>query len=183
VILGIDPGLANTGWALVSRGGDVEDCGCLHSKRDKEATGDEQRRLIELTQLLVPLVGRAQVVVVEWPPPIFPQAGRPQLAIAGAQTKAVAALVFGLAAAHHRPITAPAAVTWRAGLGHARGKDEQLHAELRVKYSAALALARVRAGDEPHVLDAIGLALYRVALADRAREAKDRASRQLALPT
>lgn len=181
MILGVDPGLANCGWALVTRERDVVECGCLHTKRAAGATGDEQRRLIELTAGLVPLVVRAQVVVVEWPPPIFPQPGRPQLAVSAAQTKAVAALVFGLAAAHCRPITPPAAVTWRAALGHARGKDEQLHAELRLKYSAAI--AKVRSGDEPHVLDAIGLALYRVELADRAAAKRERAGRQLALHT
>lgn len=179
MILGIDPGLANTGWALVDRARDVVAVGCLRTRKDKSATGDAQRRLVELTAALLPIIARAVAVVVEWPS--GGGFGRSQdggNVVAATQTNLVAGLVFGLAAAHNRPITAPAAVTWRAGLGHARGQDTQLHADLLARYRPAL--AGVRAGDFPHVLDAIGLALYRVELADRARAT---ASRQLALPT
>ena len=179
MILGLDPGLANCGWALVTRSRDVVEVGCVRTTRDKDATGDAQRRLVEITAALAPLITRAVAVVIEWPSAGgFGRSQHGGNVIAATQTNLVAGLAFGLAAAHNRPISAPAAITWRSVLGHKRGRDEQLHADLLVRYRAEL--ERVRAGDLPHVLDAIGLGLYRVELADRAR---NRASRQLALPT
>lgn len=172
MILGVDPGLAHCGWALVT-GGDVTECGCIVTEKG-EATGDAQRRLEEIGRGLHRLITMATVVVVEWPG--FGGARRPGAmnAMAASQTAAAAAMVVGLAWGRGRKTLQPAPVTWRAKLGHKRGKDEALHAELALRFSTAQ-LAAIRKGDLPHILDAIGLALYAEAITN------PRPSAQLAL--
>lgn len=154
MILGVDPGIANCGWALVE-GGQLRDYGCIVTRRG-DATGDAQRRLEQLGRVLHGKLFGARLVVVEWPG--FGGARRPGAmnAMAASQTAAAAALVMGLAWSAGRKVRAPAAVTWRLALGHARGQDEQLHLDLAARYDLGNLTAAVR----PHVLDAIGLALY-----------------------
>ncbi len=179
LIAGVDPGLAHTGWALVSRDRDVVACGCIRTAKRRDEVGDEQRRLTEVTAALLLVIPRATVVVIEWPSSGgFARGDDVGNVLSACQTGKVAALAFGLAAAHGRPTMLPAPVTWRSVLGSERGRDEELHANLLDRYRSAM--PNVRPGDYPHVLDAIGLALYRLELADRAEE---RASRQLALTT
>ena len=176
-ILGVDPGLARCGWAELDLAGLVVRCGCIRTKADEGSVGDEQRRLVEVTAAIRDIVANASRVVIEWPSSggfaRGPDVGN---ALSSGQTGKVAALVYGLAAAFGRPCSMPSPVTWRTALGAVRGADDVIHAQLRQRHGAAL--AAVRAGDEPHVLDAIGLAEYRLVLAERA---KNRGSRQLLL--
>lgn len=150
MILGVDPGLAHTGWALLERGVLVAH-GIVITTR-KRGVGDLQRRLAEIGAGLHPQIHRSRHVVCE-----FPGGGFGRNAGAAAQVAAVAGVVIGQAWGSGRKVAAPAPVTWRAELGHARGADEALHAELLDRYPAIAALLL---GHRPHVLDAIGLALY-----------------------
>jgi len=152
VILGVDPGLANCGWALVATGGVLLDRGAIATTRGR-STGDAQRRVELVGRVLYQLVGRADLVVVEWP-----TGGFGSNALAATSTAAIAGLVAGLSWSAGTKIRAPAPVTWRTKLGAKRGKDAELHAELAARYAAQL--AGLKKGEMPHVLDAIGLALY-----------------------
>ncbi len=173
MILGVDPGIAHTGWALVE-GGQIVDRGHIGTGRDRSATGDIQRRLAEIGAVLHPLVFRARLVVIEWPSAGgFRTSGGEQHAAHAAQTNLAAGMVAGLAWGAGRKVRAPSPVTWRSALGHKRGRDEQLHADLAARF--IFQLTDLRRGDLPHVLDAIGLALYGEQVTTR------RASRQLAL--
>ena len=176
-VLGVDPGLARCGWAVLDLAGQVVRCGCVRTQANKGSVGDEQRRLVEVTASLRDIVANASRVVVEWPSSGgFARGPSVGNALSAGQTGKVAALVYGLAAAFGRPCSLPSPVTWRTALGAVRGADDLIHAALRLRH--ARALAAVRAADEPHVLDAIGLAEYRLTLAARA---KNRESRQLSL--
>ena len=157
MILGVDPGLANCGWALLERG-DLFAHGVIVTKRDKDAKGDTQRRLEDIGRGLHPYMRRAELVIVEWPG--MGGARRPGAmnAMAASQTAAAAAMVVGFAWGVGIKVKAPAAVTWRSKLGHKRGADAQLHAELASRY--AKNLSGYPQGELPHVLDAIGLALF-----------------------
>jgi Holliday junction resolvasome RuvABC endonuclease subunit len=152
VILGVDPGIAHCGWALVA-GGELVERGAVVTERDGKATGDQQRRLAEVGRVLHGLIHRADLVVVEWP-----GGGFGRNAHSAAQTAAAAGAIAGMAWGVGRKVNAPAPVTWRAHFGHKRGQDELLHGELTARYHEQL--AGLRKGDLPHVLDAIGLALY-----------------------
>lgn len=152
MILGVDPGIAHCGWALLESG-QLVGRGVITTARDRGVTGDAQRRLAEMCRELHSLVFRARLVVLEWP-----GGGFGRNAGSAAQTNAVAGAIAGLAWGAGRRVKAPAAVTWRAALGHKRGKDELLHADIARRY--ALQLADVLKGNLPHVLDAIGLAEY-----------------------
>lgn len=189
-ILGVDPGLRRCGWAELDLTGAVARCGCVRTAAVKGAVGDEQRRLDEVTRVLRDIVANASRVVVEWPSsggfapgskgepcPACGQ-GKGGNAKSAGQTGKVAALVYGLAAAFGRPYTLPSPATWRSALGAVRGADDVIHATLRIRHAAALKRWKISAGDAPHVLDAIGLAEYRLVLASRA---KNRESRQLSL--
>lgn len=167
MILGVDPGLAHCGWALLAPGGALVDRGVIVTERHEGEVGDAQRRLAEVCRALYGKVHHAQLVVVEWPSaggfgrsgppcPVCKQArGNAQ---SSAQTNLAAGAIAGLAWGAGRKVDAPAPVTWRAKLGHKRGADQALHADLERRY--ARELAGLRKGDLPHVLDAIGLALY-----------------------
>jgi Holliday junction resolvasome RuvABC endonuclease subunit len=154
VILGVDPGLAHCGWAFVA-GGALISRGVIKTARDRRATGDAQRRLAELCKALHGKVLKADLVVVEWP---AGGGGFGRNAGAAAQTAQVAGAIAGLAWGVGRKVNAPASVTWRIACGAKRGQDELLHVALAARYAEDL--AGVNKGDMPHVLDAIGLALY-----------------------
>lgn len=151
VILGVDPGLANCGWALLANGRMI-DRGIVVTARGKK-TADAQRRLTDLGRAIHPLVHRANLVIVEWPTGHF--GGN---ALAAAQTIAAAGVVVGIAWGAGRKVRAPAPVTWRSKLGHKRGRDEKLHRDLAARFADHL--LGLTKGQLPHVLDALGLALY-----------------------
>jgi len=152
-ILGCDPGLAHVGYALLD-GDALLDWGAIETDRDRGAIGDMQRRLEEVGRVLYPLIHRAELVVVEWPGGPGGKFG----AVAAQQTSACAGLVTGMAWGAGRKARAPATITWRSRLGAKRGSDRQLHAWLAERYRSEL--TGLRATGAPHVLDAIGLALY-----------------------
>lgn len=165
-VLGVDPGLANVGWALVEQsswnGGSsparVLERGTVRTARQK-GVGDVQRRLTEVGEELAPLIERAQFVVCEWPSAGgFRTATGRSSSTAPAQVNLVAGLIAGLARGIGRRLLTPAPVTWRKAMGAKQGKDEAIHARLLKQYAAEL--AGLRKGDLPHVLDALGLALY-----------------------
>jgi Holliday junction resolvasome RuvABC endonuclease subunit len=157
MILGVDPGLANCGWALVE-GGSLVAHGVIVTKRDRDAKGDTQRRLEELGRGLYPHMRSATLVIVEWPGMGGARRAGAMNATAASQTAAAAAMVVGFSWGAGIKVRLPAAVTWRSKLGHKRGKDEQLHADLAQRY--AKHLNGYPQGELPHVLDAIGLALF-----------------------
>jgi len=155
--LGIDPGLANTGWALLS-GGDLIDFGCVRTKKSKRTvTGGVTRRLMEVSSALRPLLRSSSVAVVEWPGGGFGKNAR-----SAVQTNLVAGLVVGLATASGTTLLQPSPRTWRAQLGSKSGADSKLHKNLYKRFSSQL--ERLLLGELPHVLDAIGLATYGEAL-------------------
>lgn len=157
-VLGIDPGLANLGWALVGAAGD------LHSFEHVETTRTEQRgdasiRLARILRALRAPLAHASVVVIEWPGFGGARVAGKMNAVAASQTAAAAAAAMGLAIGQggRRKILAPAPVTWRSKLGAKKGKDGALHAELLKLYPI---LADVRKAAQPHLLDALGCALF-----------------------
>lgn len=162
IALGIDPGLAFTGWALVDNFV-LKACGAVVTKKDRRATGDAQRRLAEVAAALHPLVHRhdLDLVVVEWPSGGgFGRTKTGGNVVSAAQTNLVAGLAAGLAwGAGHR-VRAPSPITWRTGLGASRGRDVELHVEIAERHAAFLASARIKRTHLPHVLDAIGLAEF-----------------------
>jgi hypothetical protein len=168
LILGIDPGLAHGGYALLdSRDARIRRAGYLGTAKGTE-TGDTQRRLAEQLDQLVEVVALADLVVVEWPSaggfgvrgstcPACLQA--PGNARATALTSASAGAVVGLARGRARgPVLTPAPPTWRAPLGFRPGQDDQLYAWLERIYPQTS--ARFPRGKRAHVFDAVGLALY-----------------------
>lgn len=165
MILGVDPGLANCGWALVDRG-DVTECGCFTTEKGHE-TGDAQRRLEELGRGLYKLMTMADIVVVEWPS----AGGFGRNAGNAAKTNLAAGMIVGLAWGRGRRTLQPAPITWRSKLGHKRGNDDRLHAELAQRFTPEQ-LAAIRKGDLPHILDAIGLALYAEAITNPKQSAQ-----------
>jgi Holliday junction resolvasome RuvABC endonuclease subunit len=165
VILGVDPGLAHCGWALVN-GGELVERGMIATaaevvghqerggkRRAVKAAGDNQRRVADVCRALHGKMRRADMVVVEWP-----GGGFGRNAHSAATTAAVAGAIAGMAWGIGRKVNAPASLTWRSHFGHKRGKDEQLHGELTARYHEQL--TGLSQDELPHVLDAIGLALY-----------------------
>lgn len=161
LIFGCDPGLANCGWALVdSRDARVRSSGYIPTSKGHE-TGDMQRRVADVLERLRQVLDGALgigLAVIEWPAGGGAgSAGRTNLN-AARQVVAVAGGVLGLATARRIHTLTPAPITWRARLGHARGADVELHDRLAAVYPKTA--AAYRRGALPHVLDAIGLALY-----------------------
>lgn len=160
LILGIDPGLANTGWALLDKDtARVVDAGYIATKRGGEVGDTQERLLALLTCLRRPMMEDADVVVVEWPGMGGARVAGKMNAIAASQTAAAAGAAVGMARGRTwRNVLTPAPITWRTALGCLRGQDEELHARLARVYPQTV--ARFKKTARPHVLDAIGLALY-----------------------
>lgn len=158
LILGIDPGMANTGWSLVDKFGALDSFEHVETGR-RPGTGDAQRRLSVVLRALVAPMRKAVAVVVEWPG----LGGSPRPGAMGtkaaSQTAAVASAAIGLAVGMGgaRKILLPSPVTWRRRLGSKDQSDEVLHAALLVRYPL---LADLRKKAQPHCLDSLGLALY-----------------------
>lgn len=138
--------------------------GTVRTKRQK-GLGDAQRRLAELGAVLRPLLLRARLAVVEWP-----SGGFGGSALTAALTAAAAGLAVGLARGLEVAVLTPSPVTWRHALGAERGKDAALHAALAERYRSDL--LGLRRYELPHVLDAVGLALYAEQFWEQVRETK-----------
>lgn len=161
MVLGIDPGLRNTGWALVGPAGDLDSYEHVETGRRPER-GDAQRRLALVLKAAVIAMRKASAVVVEWPSAggFVPVSGNATgNAAAAAQTNMVAGALVGLAVGlgGARRVVTPSPVTWRSRLGAKRGADHAIHAALLTRYPQ---LRDLRMKAQPHVLDAVGLALF-----------------------
>lgn len=169
LILGIDPGVASLGWAVIdSRDARVRRAGCVATERRHDVIGDLQRRLGELLDAIAPVMTSFAIAlaVIEWSS--VSGAGFQRQGDGSAHGNARAALMNAAAAAamigaaHARAIATltPAPITWRSRLGEgtSRGSDELLHTRLARRYPKTA--ARFRAGQRPHVFDALGLALF-----------------------
>ena len=158
MVLGIDPGIANLGWALVGAAGDLHSFEHVETERTAQR-GDASIRLARILRALRAPLAHASVVCIEWPGFGGARVAGKMNALAASQTAAAAAAALGLAIGQggRRKILAPAPVTWRSKLGAKRGRDAELHAAFLARYPI---LADLRKGAQPHVLDAVGLALY-----------------------
>jgi len=162
LILGIDPGLAHCGWAqLDSRDSRCRAAGHVATSKG-DATGDTQRRLLEFVEALRGPVSNSDLVVIEWSSVSgagFQRQGDGSAhgnARAAMLNAASAAAAIGIAAAYGKQVLTPAPITWRSRLGF-RG-DTELHQRLERLYPKTA--DRFNRGRRPHVLDAIGLALF-----------------------
>lgn len=169
IITAVDPGLRDCGWAtLDGRSGRLLGAGHVTTAKGDDV-GDTQRRLLELLDGLRAPIARAGLVVIEWSSSSASGFGRgsnacpvchrtaPGNAQAALMNAAAAAAVIGIAHDHRAQVLTPAPVTWRAALGHARD-EAAIHAVIAAAYPRTV--AKLRAAARPHVLDAIGLALF-----------------------
>ena len=163
--VGVDPGIAWCGVALVGPDGDLVDVGVWTSTKGHR-TGDEQQRLLELLRWLrVRVYGWSATVLfsavaVEYPLAGGRNAGE-QRATKAASLKQVAVAAGGalglLGELTSAPLYAPVPVTWRAAVSGTRTTGKVIQAELDADYRVSQRVGRTRA---PHALDALGLALY-----------------------
>jgi len=168
IFLGIDPGLT-CGWAALDQDAQLVDCGVIVAKKGKHV-GDLQRRVRSVVHALFAQTPFCDVPVVEWPAASI-RGGR---RIENTRTYAVAGAIVGWlhcqqAGSH---MLTPVPVTWRKALGARLGKERDIHSKLERTYNVTARVGKTKA---PHVLDAIGLALYGLRMNDlpetRAKEA------------
>lgn len=165
MIAAFDPGLANLGIALLDLRAELVEAAVVVTAADKGARGDEQRRIAELAARCLPIIRRATLVAIEWPPSAFGSAGGHNRNSAAASTTGkVAAMIAGAAWGAGRAPWLAAPVTWRSRLGYRAGREAELHGAMMFRYGEQL--AHVRRSLLPHALDAIGLARARLELAD-----------------
>lgn len=154
MILGIDPGLANVGYAVMSPSAELLTYGHIETKLSK-APGDTNRRLLDILRQLANRTAGAhgiQTIVIEWPGGAGGVNAQSVL-----QTIGCAAFLAGFFTGRERVVLTPAPQTWRTALGGKKGQEAAVHAALMKSYPA-LALLKKKA--LPHVLDAVGLARY-----------------------
>lgn len=171
MIFGLDPGLANVGWAILNRIGSLIACGHIETKKSGR-TGDAAARLAlvmyDLSEPLRAVEPHALdlTVVIEWPGGAggFQRAGANPNARATIQTSTTAGAVYGAAywllRGRTDRILTPSPVTWRAALARAwgTGRDEaSVHAGIVGRHHS---LPNLKKKSVPHVMDAIGLAEY-----------------------
>jgi len=173
MILGVDPGLANVGWALVLSGGSLHSYGHIETEKSDQ-TGDAAKRLARVMYgLSTPLIALSNGtgidrdnVVIEWPGGAsgFQRQGANPNARATIQTSTTAGAVYGAAYWLLRGktdhILTPAPVSWRIALGKSWGvqpKEEAIHAVILERFPQLTSLKKKA---QPHILDAVGLALY-----------------------
>lgn len=156
MILGIDPGLANVGYAIMA--GDIRGLmahGHIETKRSKER-GDTHRRLLDILRQLALRTASYNNdithVVIEWPGGAGGANAQSVL-----QTIACAGFLAGYFVGRERIVITPAPQTWRIAMGGKKGQEEAVHARL-LRDHPALSLLKKKA--QPHVLDAVGLARY-----------------------
>lgn len=166
IILGIDPGIRDAGYAVIdSRDARIRSTGYVGTTKGDD-TGDTQRRLDEQLDLVAPIVRTVDLVVVEFPTGGFggkgqkcPACKQPRgNARAATLTAASASAFMGLAKGCGKQCIAPAPVTWRNAIGYPPGQDDALYAQLAIKYPRTA--ARLRKGHAPHIWDGLGQALY-----------------------
>lgn len=173
MIFGLDPGLANVGWALLTDGLELHSYGHIETKKSGR-TGDAVARLARVMfELSTPLrvaeyaaVKNCLTVVIEWPGGAggFQREGASPNARATIQTSTTAGAVYGAAywllRGRTDRILTPAPVTWRAALARAWGtkRDEAaVHTGIVGRHQS---LPVIKQKSLPHIMDAIGLAEY-----------------------
>lgn len=161
--LGIDPGVASCGVAVLDGDCKLVRVGVYTSKKEKEV-GDTQRRVAELLDWFGAFVraieGKIEAIAIEWPTGATTRshgnAHSLGMAIAGAGS--VWGHLHGLA--HHVTslIYTPTVTQWRRAMGaYKRGDEQALHHRLELTYEVIRQVGKLRA---PHALDATGLALF-----------------------
>lgn len=174
MILGVDPGLANVGWCLLTTAGVIDSFGHIETKKSGQPGDAAHRLAMVMFGLSKPLLAMASAedgdhgtVVIEWPGGAggFQREGAASAnARAAIQTSTTAGAVYGsaywLLRGHTERILTPAPVTWRSAM--ARHLDCQrdegaVHFYLTSLHPGLKGLAKKAA---PHVLDAAGLAEY-----------------------
>jgi len=163
IALGIDPGLAHVGLALVS-GGDQGDrpyvvlrVGYLKTtKGDGPVTGDDLRRYREIRDGVEPWMQPADVLGIE----VYTARGR-QSAGSATKTGAVYGMILGVAWDRIRSVHAMHPQQTRARLGLRQGADKAaVQGKVCLLVTGATeALAATPRGQREHVGDAIALAL------------------------
>ena len=173
MILAVDPGLANAGWAFMTNSGSLHSYGHLETHKENR-TGDAAARLaMVMYGLSEPLriLGQSVVVndygVIEWPGGAsgFQREGAASgNARSAIQTSTTAGAVYGalywLLRGRTARILTPAPITWRSALAKAWGiqRDEaSIHRRILERHPQLASLKKKAA---PHVLDATGLAEY-----------------------
>lgn len=161
IAVGIDPGIAHTGFALFVDAR-LEALHVLVTKR-RERAGDTQARLAEVlnavAEWLDPFDDVPDVIVVEWPVVGGRRgdAGRGSSSSAAAMTFAAAGALIGMLRDRAGMLLAPVPSSWRAAIGAHRGQLDIVLAQLDRQHAITARVGKMRA---PHALDAIGLARY-----------------------
>ena len=185
MILGVDPGLANVGWAVLSNSCTLHSWGHIETVKSDQP-GDAAKRLAQVMYRLstpLRLLGMSAIapdqVGIEWPGgasgfmkgqkpcPLCRQVrSNPQSAL---QTNSCASSVYGAAywllRGRTELIHTPASVTWRAALARAWGcqrDEESVHAALVARHPQLATLKK----KQRHAIDGVGVAEY-VALTTR----------------
>lgn len=175
MILGVDPGLANVGWCLLTTAGVIDSCWHIETKRSDQP-GDAAYRLAQVmyglshafrTMAKMAEADHPVTVVIEWPGGAsgFQREGASSgNARAAVQTSTTAGAVYGAAywllRGHTERILTPAPISWRAALARHLGcqrDEEAIHHYLRSLHPGLRDLKKKSA---PHILDAAGLAEY-----------------------
>lgn len=162
IVVGIDPGLAECGWARLDTDGSRLLATGLITTAKGDQVGDTQRRLVEVAEGLRAPIGSADLVVVEWSSVSgagFQRHGDGSAhgnARAALLNTAAAAAAVAMATSRRLQLLTPAPITWRSRLGFR--VEAELHARLERLYPRTAAL--YTAGRRRHVFDAIGLCLF-----------------------
>ena len=165
MIVGIDPGLATCGFAVLDGEGRLYAAQCWTSKKSKEV-GDTRRRLDGLLEWIDSRLVEVTVVtafVVEFP------AANKGLGRSFKDPRAYLATgtVYGHVRSKGAPVLCPVPITWRSAAGRilgvegSKGNEEFIHAKLDERYGVIASHGKTKA---PHVLDAIGCATYGLSL-------------------
>lgn len=170
MILGVDPGLATLGWAIVTpESGAVVACGVLVQKPDPKLTkhADRVRRTQVQSSLLSELVAKHSIGAVAAETMSF--APRAQAAAKIGIGMSWGSLV-GLAAAFGIPLRDVSPKTWQRAVVPAdvnageKKTDaiayERVYAELARYVDCAQMLADVPQGQRNHALDACGVGVF-----------------------
>lgn len=177
MILGVDPGLANVGWALMSNSGVLHSYGHIETIKSDQP-GDAAKRLAEVMYgLSVPLrsIGASSLmsdlVGIEWPTGGFGGSGPPCPAChkpkgnagSAVQTGTTAGAVYGAAymllRGRTERIVRPTSLGWRAALAKAwrcERDEPTVHAAIVARHPQLSALKK----KQRHILDGVGVAEY-----------------------
>lgn len=177
MILGVDPGLANVGWAVLSSGGSLHSWGHIETHKE-DRTGDAAARLAEVMyglstplRLLQPTAIVADYVGIEWPTggfggpgPPCPTCHKPRgNAGSAVQTGTTAGSVYGAAywllRGHTERILRPTSTGWRAALARAWGcerDEEAVHAAIVSRHPQLATIKK----KQRHAIDGVGVAEY-----------------------